>query len=162
MYPWKIICTLLWHGLRYIKQQRYWPFESDGSLSWVADLSWPQPAAARGGASAPARDEVGLQQSERCIVAARPSVSERPSPFGFAEENSHKESGEQVFIRRKMCTVHVDRHAGGLRESRPRDSLSDVMGRFLQVSPGQSFWLAWFRVRIWYVSRSSHMCTHVS
>lgn len=91
------------------------------------------------GLQSPARDEVGLQQSERCTVAARPSVSERPSPFGFAEENSHKESGEQVFIRRKMCTVHVDRHAGGLRESRPRDSLSDVMGRFLQVSPGRSF-----------------------
>ena len=91
------------------------------------------------GLRSPARDEVGLRQSERRIAAARPSVSERPSPFGFAEENSYKESGEQVFIRRKMCTVHVDRHAGGLRESRPRDSLSDLMGRFFQVYPGQSF-----------------------
>ena len=38
------------------------------------------------GLQSPARDEVGLQQSERCTVAARPSVSERPSPFGLQKK----------------------------------------------------------------------------
>ena len=42
-----------------------------------------------------------------------------PWPFGFAEKNSPKmESGKtnEVFIKRKKNTVHVDRNIGGLRE----------------------------------------------
>ena len=33
---------------------------------------------------------------------------------------------------------------------------------FLQVSFGQSFWLAWFRVYIWYIPGSFHVSAHIS
>ena len=36
------------------------------------------------------------------------------------------------------------------------------MGHFFPVSFGQSFWFAWFRVRIWYISGSSHVCICIS
>ena len=36
------------------------------------------------------------------------------------------------------------------------------MGHFFWFSLGWSFWFAWFTVHIWYISGSSHVCTHVS
>ena len=36
------------------------------------------------------------------------------------------------------------------------------MGHFFWVPFGQSFWFAWFTVHIWYISRFSHVCTHIS
>ena len=68
---------------------------------------------------------------------------------------------KQVFMRMKKSAC-VDRQEW----TQSRWDLTAVWitftGRFLWVSFGQSFWLTWFTVHIWYISGSFHVCTRVS
>ena len=59
----------------------------------------------------------------------------------------------------------MDRHRGRLRE-RENHPLTAVgityLGLFFLSSSGQSFWFAWFRVHIWYITGFSPVCARVS
>ena len=127
-----------------------------------------------------ARDWAGLWQWKHQILATRLVVSDKSSgPSALQKRISTKmESSEatKVFIWRKKSTVHVNRHT--LKERYRQDthrlkervllSLTPMavwitfMEYFFLVSFGQSFWVAWFRVPIRYISGSSHVCACIS
>ena len=104
------------------------------------------------------------------ILAARPEVSDKgPGPSTMQKRISTKmESSEasEVFIKRKRAQyVWLDTEAHSEGESLGCTLTAlwiTFMEYFFLVSFGQSFWVAWFRVPIRYISGSSHVCACIS
>ena len=107
--------------------------------------------------------EAGLQLAARDwgqITAVRAPNSSHltsgqwqgPGSSVLQKMNSTKMESDETskVLGGKKRTVPGDRHKGRLRESHPCGSFS-CLYVFLQVSFGQSFWFAWFRVYIWYI-----------
>ena len=112
--------------------------------------------------------EAGSQWWQHDILATRPVVSDKgPGPLALQERILTKTESSEAskVLRGKKSTVHVNRHTGRLRE---RESLNSwwfellLWGTSSGFPSASHFWFAWFTVHIWYISGSSHVCTHNS
>ena len=127
--------------------------------------------------------EVRPRQWEHWILTTRPVASDKALALRLCRKEFPQ---RQRVVKQAKCLlggkrvqyVWIDTLVGSERQSCPPGSLNHLYGAFLPgflwpvilicvvQSPylvyGQSFWFAWFRVRIWYISGSSHVCACIS
>ena len=132
------------------------------------DLRWPQPAVTCRGASVlQPETEAGSQQWEHQILATWPAVSDKALVLWFwgkefPQRQKVMKQVKYLLGGKRVPYVWIDTRADSEWESLNLALVAVLitfMRHFFWVSFGQLFWLAWFRVCIWYISRSpSHVC----